>query len=36
MALLYKQGKISKQTLDDFDKGLSPKSLPKRMGTKKK
>lgn len=30
IAVLYKQGKISKQTFNDFDKGVNYKSLPKR------
>jgi hypothetical protein len=30
MGALYKEGKISKKTLDDFNKGVSPKSLPKK------
>lgn len=28
IAMLYKQGKVSKKTLDDFDKGVSFKKLP--------
>lgn len=35
MAVLYKEGKISRTTLDDFDKGVSPKSLPKQVKKKK-
>lgn len=35
MALLYKQGKISRATLRDFLKGVKVSNLPKRT-TKKK
>jgi hypothetical protein len=34
MALLYKQGKISKKTLDDFVKGVKVKTLPKHVKKK--
>jgi hypothetical protein len=32
MGLLYSQGKISRKTLEDFNKGVHPKSLPKHVG----
>jgi len=35
IAVLYKQGKVSKKVLNDFDKGISYKSLPKRVKRKK-
>lgn len=31
MAILYKQGKITKQQFDDFDKGASYASLPEHV-----
>lgn len=35
MALLYKQGKISRATLRDFLKGVKVSKLPKRSAKKK-
>lgn len=35
MGVLYKQGKISKKTLEDFNKGVHPKKLPTRVKPKK-
>ena len=29
MGRLFKQGKISKKTLEEFNKGVNPKELPK-------
>lgn len=34
MGALYKEGKISRKTLDDFNKGTSPKNLPKHVKKK--
>jgi hypothetical protein len=34
MGVLYKQGKISRKTLEDFNKGVHPKSLPKKVRKK--
>ena len=36
MGQLYRKGKISRKTLDDFNKGVNPKSLPARITPKKK
>lgn len=36
MAVLYKQGKISKRTLDEFVKGVKVKTLPKHASKKPK
>lgn len=36
IALLYKQGKISKKTRDDFLKGVRYKKLPTRVKKRKK
>jgi len=35
LAVLYKQGKISKKTLNEFNKGVSPNSLPYKVKKKK-
>jgi hypothetical protein len=35
MGILYKQGKISKKTLDEYNKGVNPKKLPTRVKHKK-
>jgi hypothetical protein len=29
MGVLYQQGKISRKTLEEFNKGVNPKKLPK-------
>jgi hypothetical protein len=31
---LYSQGKVSRKTLEDFNKGISPKELPKHVKKK--
>lgn len=36
MALLYRQGKITKAELDDFLKGVKVSQLPKRVKPKKR
>jgi len=35
MYFLYKEGKITKQQLDDWDKGLKEKNLPQHVPKKK-
>jgi hypothetical protein len=35
MGVLYKQGKISKKTLEDYNKGVNYKKLPTRAKGKK-
>lgn len=35
MGALYREGKISKKTLEEFNKGVSPKKLPTRVKKKK-
>lgn len=35
MGALYSEGKISRKTLEDFNKGVHPKSLPTRVKKKK-
>ena len=35
MGVLYKQGKISKKQLEDFNKGVHPSKLPTRAKPKK-
>lgn len=32
MGSLYRQGKISRETLEDFNKGVHPGDLPKKVG----
>ena len=36
MGVLYKEGKISRKQLEDFNKGVHPKKLPTRVKRKKK
>lgn len=35
MGILYKQGKISRKSLEDFNKGVDPDKLPKHVKKKK-
>lgn len=35
MGVLYRQGKISRKTLEDFNKGVNPKKLPTRVKSKR-
>jgi hypothetical protein len=34
MGALYQEGKISRKTLEDFNKGVHPKKLPKQVKRK--
>jgi hypothetical protein len=34
MGALYREGKISKKTLDEFNKGVDPDKLPKKAKKK--
>jgi hypothetical protein len=34
MGLLYKQGKISRETLEEFNKGVHPNALPEHVGAR--
>ena len=34
MGVLYKEGKISRKQLEDFNKGVHPKKLPKTVKKK--
>lgn len=31
MGVLYKEGKISRKTLEDYNKGVKPSKLPKQV-----
>lgn len=35
MGILYKQGKISRKTLEEFNKGVDPDKLPNKKKPKK-
>lgn len=35
MGVLYSEGKITRKTLEDFNKGVHPKKLPMRVSKKK-
>lgn len=35
MGALYREGKISRKTLEEFNKGVNPKKLPTRAKPKK-
>jgi len=35
MGILYKQGKITRKQLEDYNKGVNPKKLPTRVKHKK-
>lgn len=35
MGALYREGKISRKTLQDFNKGVDPDKLPKRVKKRK-